>query len=170
VTVYRVAADGSVADKTELALENGSTLPRTRQAELAYAVVTVPAPAVLLAGGSYMAAMVEPRQSFATALWNLLSANWPAVAVMTAIAAALAAGAWWWARAFGLAPRERAAWAVFVLLLGIPGLVGFLLHRRWPARVTCPTCGERTACDHDACTRCDTTFPAPALNGTEIFA
>ncbi|QEH32573.1 hypothetical protein OJF2_10500 [Aquisphaera giovannonii] len=170
VTIYRVAADGTVAGSSEITLRNGASLPRTGRAELALGALTIPSPAVLLGIGAFLVATFEPRRSLGPALSTLLSTGWPVIAAIPAVAALLAAGAWWWARRFGLSPRERAAWALLVLLLGVPGLVGFLLHRRWPSRVSCPACGERTACDHDSCTRCGAAFPAPALNGTEIFA
>ncbi len=61
-------------------------------------------------------------------------------------------------------------WAVFVFLFGLPGYVGYRLHRRWPALETCPSCGKRTPRDRELCARCDAEFPAPRKLGTEIFA
>jgi hypothetical protein len=61
-------------------------------------------------------------------------------------------------------------WIVFVFLLGIPGFLGYLWHRRWPVRLACPACRSDAPRDRDNCARCGTHFPAPAPNGLEIFA
>ncbi|WP_165219895.1 transposase [Aquisphaera insulae] len=170
VTYFRVDPDGKITGKEQLTIRTQSGWGRNRRAEAAYTAAVIPAPALLLAVYMFLATRADPRRSLSADLWALLSANWAAPVVVLALAAILALAAWRWSRGFGLSPRERAAWATFVLLLGIPGLVGFLLHRRWPARVSCPACGERSSCDHDACASCREPFPAPALKGTEIFA
>lgn len=61
------------------------------------------------------------------------------------------------------------AWFVFVLLLGMPGLIGYLLHRRWPVRETCPACGRRAVVDRETCQHCSAPFPSPPLKGIEVF-
>ena len=66
--------------------------------------------------------------------------------------------------------REQFAWAVFVLLFGLPAYVGFLLYRRWPIRQPCPNCQAQAPRDRVACAECGTRFPDPALKGIEIFA
>ena len=60
--------------------------------------------------------------------------------VVFALSAVLAVVAWRRSRSFGLAKRDRVAWVVFVLLLGLPAFVGFVLYRRWPIRLPCPNC------------------------------
>jgi hypothetical protein len=69
-----------------------------------------------------------------------------------------------------LSRRERGVWAGFVLLFGVPGCAGFLLHRRWPVREPCPHCQARVARDRDTCAECGMPFPVPVLKGIEIFA
>lgn len=61
------------------------------------------------------------------------------------------------------------AWFVFVLLLGPPGLIGYLLHRRWPIREPCPACGRPAVVDRDTCQHCGTAFPTPELQGIEVL-
>jgi hypothetical protein len=65
---------------------------------------------------------------------------------------------------------EAVAWAMFALLLGLPGLVGYFLHRRWPATEYCANCRKTSPRDRDACLHCSTPFPPPAPKGIEIFA
>ena len=78
--------------------------------------------------------------------------------------------AWRRSRAFGLSRQGQIAWAVFVLLFGLPAYVGFLLYRRWPIREPCPICQTQVPRDRVACAECGTRFPDPALKGIEIFA
>jgi hypothetical protein len=66
--------------------------------------------------------------------------------------------------------RGAFAWAVFVLLLGVPGYVGYLLHRNWPTKEVCQHCGKTSPRDRDTCLHCHTAFPVPAMKGIEILA
>jgi hypothetical protein len=66
--------------------------------------------------------------------------------------------------------RNAVAWALFVFVLGIPGFIGYLLHRRWPIVVRCQHCGVETPRDRDTCLTCSTPFPPPAMKGIEVFA
>jgi hypothetical protein len=66
--------------------------------------------------------------------------------------------------------HHTATWMVFVLLMGLPGLIGYLLHRSWPVTVRCPHCGAETPRDRDACLTCNTPFSPPAMKGIEVFA
>jgi hypothetical protein len=149
-------------------LQNGSGALGGR-AEVTLLAIALPAPAALLVSEALMA-MANPFQDYAKALGTLMRLSWPGLAVVLVFSIILAAFTWRRCRAFGFAQRERAAWAIFVLLLGLPAYVGFLFHRRWPAREVCPNCQERAARDRDACTECGTIFPAPVPIGTEIFA
>ena len=71
-------------------------------------------------------------------------------------------------RRYGLS--RSYAWMAFILLLGLPGYLGWRFHRRWPARIPCPSCNNQTPCNQPACTSCGTDFPPPQLTGTEVFA
>ncbi|MGQ0634150.1 MAG: hypothetical protein ACT4QC_06055 [Planctomycetaceae bacterium] len=76
-----------------------------------------------------------------------LRAAWPVIGAVSALGAFLAFLTDRRRRKYAL-PRSY-AWLVFVFLLGLPGFVGYLLHRRWPVR-------------HLA--------PPPVPTGVEIFA
>jgi hypothetical protein len=56
-----------------------------------------------------------------------------------------------------------------VLLFGVPGYLGYLAHRAWPARLACPNCGRLAPRDRPACFLCGHDFPAPAAKGIEIL-
>ena len=135
------------------------------RAQLALMALALPAPAALI-GVELGFDPAGLRRSPAA----LLRRTWPAWGSALALAIVLAALAWRRARAFGLPGRERAAWAGFVLALGLPAFVGFLLHRRWPPREPCPHCRKPAARDRETCQECGTPFPAPAPSGIEIFA
>jgi hypothetical protein len=62
------------------------------------------------------------------------------------------------------------AWVTFVFLFGLPGLVGYLVHRRRPPVTPCDGCGQAVPRDRPACARCGREFAPPPRTGKEIFA
>jgi hypothetical protein len=81
-----------------------------------------------------------------------------------------AAVAWRWAGRYGLPLGQKKVWATFAYLFGLPGLFGFLVHRKWPLREACPHCGREVPVDQDACVACGEAFPGPEAKGIEVFA
>jgi hypothetical protein len=71
---------------------------------------------------------------------------------------------------YGADRGERLAWPLFVFVFGLPGWVAFRFGRSWPVRERCPECGAVVPRDRSACAVCRTSFPLPALKGTEVFA
>jgi hypothetical protein len=69
-----------------------------------------------------------------------------------------------------LSEHNATAWAMFVFVMGVPGLIGYLLHRRWPVFEHCQTCNKETPRDRDSCLHCGAEFPPPPMKGIEIFA
>lgn len=167
--VYRIADNGSIRDRFEVALQNGSR-PTSEQANAFQLALGLPAPALLLAVEPLMLMAAEPRHSYGEAADIVLKITWPSIAAVSALASVLAAIAWRRSRGFGFSRRAQTAWVVFVLLLGVPGYVGFLLARRWPVRLPCPRCHSVVPRDRDACAECGTLFSEPAFKGIEIFA
>jgi hypothetical protein len=106
--------------------------------------------------------------SYAGALATSFSDTWPGLL----ISLAFAAGAAWLCvrRQRQYAASWTRTWAVFVFVLGIPGLLGYWFHRRWPVRAACPQCGGEAPRDRESCFACGTEFPEPAPKGTEVFA
>lgn len=93
---------------------------------------------------------------------------WPHLVPLLAMGAALA-----WVcrrRQCRFAQPWTGAWMAFVLVFGLPGLVGYLVHRRWPPTTACAECHAKVPRDRPACTRCGTPFAPPAPIGTEVFA
>jgi hypothetical protein len=71
---------------------------------------------------------------------------------------------------YGVGRAERIAWPLFVLLLGLPGWVGYRFGRSWPVLEACPACGTRAPRDRGDCAHCEEAFPRAALTGAEVFA
>ena len=69
-------------------------------------------------------------------------------------------------RKYGL--RSTWLWTTFVLLFGLPAYVGYVAHRKWPARLPCPHCWRPVPRDRPACFACGHDFPPPALKGIEV--
>jgi hypothetical protein len=93
--------------------------------------------------------------------WNVLSF---ALAVMSALLS------WSLMRRYDSSPMAVAGWTLFVFLLGIGGLLTLLCVQEWPAREACPLCKKPRAVDRELCPHCQSPFPPPEKNGTEIFA
>ena len=70
-------------------------------------------------------------------------------------------------RRFG--DRAALIWAVYVMLMGVPGAIGYWLHRRWPPTERCSRCGADAPRDRDACLRCGAAFPLPSPKGVEML-
>jgi hypothetical protein len=71
---------------------------------------------------------------------------------------------------YGASRAERIVWPLFVLVLGLPGWIGYRFGRSWPVLETCPECFVTVPRDRERCVRCTNDFPRPALKGTEVFA
>ncbi|MGD1086103.1 MAG: hypothetical protein ABSA47_15315 [Verrucomicrobiota bacterium] len=93
--------------------------------------------------------------------WNMLS---------LALALVSAGIAWSLARRHNSSTSARVGWTLFVLLLGGTGLLALLCVQEWPARESCPNCKKLRAVDREFCEHCQSPFPTPDKNGTEIFA
>ena len=71
---------------------------------------------------------------------------------------------------YGVSRTERIVWPLFVLVLGLPGWIGYRFGRSWPVLESCPECGTAVPRDREGCLRCTNDFPRPALKETEVFA
>jgi hypothetical protein len=111
---------------------------------------------------------VHPKLSYRDALERTLSGTWPGLVANCLIGVLAAVACVRQQRAFVLSGTP--VWAIFVLLLGVPGLLGYLCHRSWPPRSACPACGQMAPRDRPACRDCGQAFPLPARSGMEIFA
>jgi len=168
VLVVWLSRDGRVLRERSLSLRSGG-YPKPGVWALA---ATVPVPIAIAvnifigdplnqqeqdAGATYVEAL--------TASWGRWRGSLVAVSLLT-----IAAAVWCFWRHRRYAQPGAWAWCVFVLLLGVPGLIGYLLHRRWPVRETCAACGRRAVVDREACQHCGAAFPQPQPQGSEVFA
>jgi hypothetical protein len=168
--IYWLNADPARRTSRTVSLRRGEAPPDPHVQWLGYAAAA-PSPLGLTAS----AALITPREQvgwgqapdYPTAAARTLGDAWPALALTYLVSAALALVSWRWHRRHG--GHSALVWSAFVLLLGVPGLVGYLCHRRWPTVVPCPACAQPAPRDREACVQCQATFPAPARRGTEVF-
>ncbi len=73
------------------------------------------------------------------------------------------------ARRYAFSRGQRWGWSVFNFLAGPTGLALLWCLRDWPARLPCAACGKKRVTSRDRCEHCDSAFPSPAPDGTEIF-
>jgi hypothetical protein len=167
--MYRIARDGTIEDRFEVVLHNGSPGLTERMEGFLEAVV-LPVPALLCVTELSIMMGDDPSHRFGAALRNVIRDRWPSLLVVVVVALALAVLAQRRSRAFAFSRRAQIAWTAFVFLLGLPAYVGFRLHRRWPIRLLCPHCQSPAPRDRTACVECGERFPEPARKGIEIFA
>jgi hypothetical protein len=105
--------------------------------------------------------------TYCRALAKSYAELWPALAAVCLLGAMLAGLVGRRQRRYGL-PWTK-TWMAFVFLGGLPALVGYYAHRRWPALENCSACGRAVPHDREACAGCGREFPEPAPRGTEIF-
>lgn len=122
----------------------------------------------VLRGEELLASGLEatPARAFVRAVCEF----WPAIAMVQVFALALALLCYRRQKRYGLGRAECIAWPLFVLLLGLPGWIGYRFSRKWPVLESCPDCGVAVPRDRESCVRCTNEFPRPAFKGTEIFA
>ncbi len=168
-TGYEVAQDGAIRDRHKLTLPNGA-IAGGEQEDLMLFDLGMPAPLFQLLVRPLAFMTADTNRTFLQASRLLFQWTWPTMLGTFGLSLALAWLTWRRSRAFGLPRKDRIVWTVFVLLLGLPAYVGYLLHRRWPPRVPCPSCHEKAPRDREACAECGVPFPEPALTGIEIFA
>jgi hypothetical protein len=131
-----------------------------------------PSPAALAATFLYF----RPRglvdnylaRDFDAALARSVAESWPAFVAVCVLAVISAVVCY---RHFHRYGRTGAGpWVIFVLLTGLPGLVGYLLHRRRPAVERCRSCGAVVPRDRQDCLVCAAEFAPPEPRGIEVFA
>jgi len=145
------------------------TLTDSPRFEIGLTTAIVPVPAVMTPVGILTVARqladAEEAPDFASALAPATSEIWPVLLAVNLLGAAAAVWCYRRERQFGTAR----VWVVFVYLFGVPGIAGYLLHRRWPVRRPCPKCQQSVPRDREFCFSCNEPFPAPARKGTEVL-
>lgn len=161
--VFAVRPDGAARwQDVQLARASSAAEWRTWQA----GGVLVPSPVLY---GLVLAGRVLERSGGAV-VWRVLAESWLPLGTALAAGVVLAVPCWRRQGRYGAVGAARWGWPVFVLLLGLPGWVGYRYGRRWPVLARCPMCGQEAPRDREECVRCRAEFPGPALRGTEVFA
>ncbi|HVC93010.1 MAG TPA: hypothetical protein VND64_04930 [Pirellulales bacterium] len=166
--LYQIGPDGTITSRAELLLQSGSWKWHKRRDATVFRWA-LPVPVILPFVEPFMVILNDREPSYASAAASMRRNSWPALTMIVGLSSLLAAAAWRRARAFALSKPERIAWVVFVFLTGVPGYIGYLLHRRWPLRQECPRCEAKVPWDRGACAACGKPFPSAAVEGTEIF-
>ncbi len=169
--IYWIDGTEKVLRDAHLELVTGRP-PTDPRLKAARASLIAPVPAVWTVSSFVMKPLSFVKSgrdpSYSAALARSLRESWPALLISFAITAV---AVWWCAKW----QKQHAAdwtrtWVVFVVLFGLPALLGYLLHRTWPPRVECPTCKEPAPRDRLSCAACEADFPEPAPKGIEVFA
>ncbi|HZZ28782.1 MAG TPA: hypothetical protein VFE46_12335 [Pirellulales bacterium] len=108
------------------------------------------------------------QPAYAAALTVWWNACWPALVTLCVLGIALSI--YVYGRHQRVSESGSLPWAVFIALMGLPGLIGYVLHRARPATEKCAHCGAVTSRNRDTCLLCNTEFPLPPLKSIEIFA
>jgi hypothetical protein len=135
--------------------------PDTRTAALA---TLAPLPWTIIASQIYNESDHGPSPRF---LGDAVQENWLTFVILLAFSLALAV--YCYRRQRRYSQPGAAAWAAFVFLFGVPGLLAYLFHRRWPLLETCPACGKAVPRDRLTCAACNVVFPKPPLKGIEVL-
>jgi hypothetical protein len=109
----------------------------------------------------------EPTSGVGITYIDYLRDYWFSFALLGVISIPLASMCYCHHRRYGRV--MAAAWSVYVLVMGVPGAIGYWLHRRWPPSIRCPRCELPSPCDREECLHCGAAFSLPAANGTEIL-
>ncbi|MEX0677219.1 MAG: hypothetical protein WD063_09100 [Pirellulales bacterium] len=168
--LYWVGPQGEVKRHERVTLYRAS--PPDKRATAWAITGIVPMPAVLLAGSLLAAANKpvgrQPAPDFAAAFAEIVSYAWLPFLTLLAVSAALAFIVYRHQRA--VSDHGAVAWAIFVVLLGPPAVVGYWLHRQWPPKARCENCGAVVPRDRATCLACRAVFPSPPPKGIEVFA
>lgn len=133
--------------------------------------VAIPAPivAIFATPAPYAAEFLEAGEPSLVRVWLWgLRNTWPQLLLVFLVA--VAAAAWVHRRQKRLGQPHPVFWTSFVFLGGLPGLIGYLVHRSWPVVEPCPNCLQPAPRDREACLHCGEEFPSPARQGIEVFA
>ncbi len=161
---------GTVSRRAEVCLGEGDRY--SDETDPWKTALVFPAPVAL----AFLATVTDPwdylkiglEPTYSAALARSLAASWPPMLVVSLLAAALAWHCFRRHRRFY--QPASGLWFAFVVLAGVPGLVAYLFHRRWPPLEKCPACGQDVPRDRETCANCGVTFPAPEPKGCEVFA
>jgi hypothetical protein len=160
---------GRITRREEMVL--GRYRPHSPLRESSYLACLVPAPAFAAMDTLLNTPMdhldSQRESSYSSALARSLKETWPALVITGVLSFVLVPFCYRRQRRF--AQPWTKMWVVFVFIFGLPGLAGYLAHRRWPSLDACPACDRTVPRDRQTCSDCESPFPEPERRGTEVF-
>jgi hypothetical protein len=167
--LYKIAADGSIRDGKLVKTHIRDEPPWSERSNSIVLPLALPSPAILCFVEPLVIARTELSAGYFDGFSVMIRESGVLLLVLAMFAVSLSAMTWRRCAAYSLSVGERLAWSALVVLGGLGGYVGFLLHRRWPLREECPNCHAQTVLERGACARCGEGFPGPIFKGTEVF-
>jgi hypothetical protein len=161
---YWLNRDGAIAKHEQFKLA-----PKQQNSGPYFAIV-MPAPSLLaLAATMTVVSEVDRGGSpdLGSAAKEFFAKQWHGIAIVAVLTVVAALVTYRHHRRY--AKSGSLAWAIFVLCFGVPGAIGYWLHRRWPLLLTCGQCGQSTPADQIACRSCARELPLPTQKQIEIF-
>lgn len=161
---------GKIAREEEVVVQKQQ--PQSPRNRSCGAALMIPVPAVVVSCTFFFGPRNQLDQGIETDYRSAFARSlpwWGPMLLITSVLGAVAAWCcWWWQKRYAMGWSW--VWIVFVFLLGVPGLLGYLFHRRWPVRAECAECRQSVPRDREACCACGSEFPPPAEKGIEVFA
>jgi len=172
VRYYWLDRSGRVTRRAEFTLR-GYNRPYAFAQRAQVGTVAPSSAAVVGFAGVYrpVALLDDGHAQGAAEAWALaLGEQWPSLLLGLAVSAGLAWACYRREVRYRGGAAGRVFWPLFVLVLGLPGWVGYRYGRSWPPLARCPSCGADAPHDRVECAACRAELPPPALGGTEVFA
>jgi hypothetical protein len=157
--LYQIAPDGTIRDHRLVETHFRELQPWNERPEATLLPLALPSPAILWFVEPLVIARAELSAGYVGGFSVMFRDTGVLLLVLAMFIATLASLTWRRSVAYSLSLGERLAWSAFVVLFGLGGYVGFLLHRRWPLREECPNCHAQTVVERGGCTRCGEGFP-----------
>jgi hypothetical protein len=169
---YWLDRAGAVTRLTEFTLHGNNAVYNFGERLVPGAAVPAPA-AVVGFAGIYLPMVLLDSGTAASAAeaWpRALRQYWPAVLLALVVTVPLTWLCYRRQVRYSAAGLNRWFWPLFVLVLGLPGWVGYRFGRAWPALASCPACSAEVPQDRSMCAACENEFREPARKGTEVIA
>jgi hypothetical protein len=165
-----IRPDGTVVREREITLNSYGGDDEQTAAWVAAAVAPIPVGWAAVLGLLAPLEMIQTNQvaNYGEAVTKMFD---PGILPLVAIAMCSMLLAWITFRIQRKYHRQaNSVWVTFVLLLGLPGFLAYLIEHRRAKLERCAECGKVVPRDREACAACNRDFAAPSRAGTEIFA